>query len=263
MNIEVDPNWWKSLFDDLYLLTDARTVCDQDVTRREVDIICHITAIAQTDRVLDLCGGQGRHSIELASRGFTGCTVLDYSEILLERGRANAAQRRCQVEFVQGNATEIKLPSASFDHVLVLGNSLGYLPDSVDDLRIMREAYRVLSPGGNLLIDVTDGAIIRKKFRPNAWHEIEANIVVCRQRELADNCIHAREIVLCKKQGLLRDQTYSIRTYDPESLQDLVAQAGFEDIRIKKGFTSYSEKEDYGFMNHRLLLTAGKPENFF
>jgi D-alanine-D-alanine ligase len=40
MSIKVDPDWWKTLFDEVYLLTDARSVCDARITRREVDLIC-------------------------------------------------------------------------------------------------------------------------------------------------------------------------------------------------------------------------------
>ena len=32
MTIEVDPDWWKTLFDEVYLLTDARSVDDARVT---------------------------------------------------------------------------------------------------------------------------------------------------------------------------------------------------------------------------------------
>ena len=38
MEIEVDPDWWKTLFDEVYLITDARSVCDSELTRREVDV---------------------------------------------------------------------------------------------------------------------------------------------------------------------------------------------------------------------------------
>jgi len=35
----VDPNWWKTLFDETYLITDGRTVCDDGLTCREVDFL--------------------------------------------------------------------------------------------------------------------------------------------------------------------------------------------------------------------------------
>ena len=260
MNIEVNPDWWKTLFDEVYLKTDARSVCDDGVTSREVDAVCGLLSMAKGEAILDLCGGQGRHSMELARRGYRNCTVLDYSDVLLAHGSSTAQEAGFKVEFVQGDATATGLPAETYDHVLVLGNSLGYLPGSVDDLRIMEEVLRLLKPGGSLLIDVTDGAVVREKFNPNAWHEIDDRLVVCRQRQLSDDYIRAREVVLCKEQGLMRDQNYSIRLYSPESLEILVREAGFEEVVIQRGFSAHDKPGDYGFMNHRLLLTAKKPQ---
>jgi len=260
MTIEVPPDWWKSLFDEIYLLTDARSVADTDLTRREVDMLCELLKLQTGDRILDLCGGQGRHSLELARRGFTGCTVLDFSEVLLEQGRISARAAKCRLEFVQGDATATGLPAESFDHVLILGNSLGYLPDPQDDLRIIREARRLLRPGGWLLIDVTDGEVVRERFTPNAWHEIADAIVVCRQRILDEQAIRCREVVLCKERGLLRDQTYAIRTYSADRLERMVDAAGLIRIGSQKGFANEQLEGDYGFMNHRLLIKGQKPD---
>jgi D-alanine-D-alanine ligase len=259
MKIDVNPDWWKTLFDEVYLKTDARSVCDEDITRREVDAVCGLLPLRLDHTIVDLCGGQGRHSLELARRGFEQCTVLDYSHVLLEYGREKAQASGVQVTFVQGDATSTRLPAETYDHVLILGNSLGYMPEDVDDLRIMQEALRLLKPGGYLLVDVTDGAVVRDKFNPNAWHEVEDTIVVCRQRQLTDNFIRAREIVMCKQQGLMRDQSYAIRLYSSKCLEDLVARAGYTKTSIQSGFSSHQKEGDYGFMNHRLLLTAQKP----
>jgi D-alanine-D-alanine ligase len=258
MKIDVEPDWWKTMFDDVYLQTDARSVCNEEITRREVDFICNTLPIRPTDAILDLCGGQGRHSLELARRGFTGCTVLDYSQVLIERGRDTAAKMVRCVKFVQGDATDTGLPELTFDYVLILGNSLGYLPETADDLRILQEAFRVLRPGGRLLVDVTDGAVVREQFNPNAWHEIEEKIVVCRQRELSDKLIRAREIVLCKERGLVRDRCYAIRLYSPETLEALTSEAGFVDVSVEGGYSVHDKTGDYGFMNHRLIITANK-----
>lgn len=258
MSIEVSPDWWKLLFDEVYLLTDARSVCDPEVTRREIDVVSELLPLKPDNRILDLCGGHGRHSIELAGRGYRHCTVFDYSHVLLDRGRKAAAELVRQVAFIQGDATDTGQPEGHFDHVLLLGNSLGYLPETVDDLHIMQEALRILKPGGWLLVDVTDGTLVRERFNPNAWHEIEDRVVVCRQRELADDCIRAREIVICKEQGLVRDQSYAIRIYDAAALEDLIRQAGFAAVTVRENFSPQPADGDYGFMNHRLMITARK-----
>lgn len=256
MSFSVSPDWWKTLFDEVYLLTDARSVNDAEVTRREIDVVCDLLPLQPGHRILDLCGGQGRHSLELARRGYINCTVLDYSEVLLERGRQQASGRGSRINFVQGDAARTGLPDSAFDHVMILGNSLGYLPQATDDLLIMQEARRLLRPGGRLLVDITDGDVVRERFAPNAWHEIAEDIVVCRQRELTADVVRVREVVLCKERGLIRDQSYAIRTYSPTLLETLVFDAGFTDVAIHRNFSPRDGGGDYGFMNHRLLLTA-------
>ena len=107
MNFDVNPEWWKELFDEVYLITDARSVCDADVTRREIDLIRELIPLSPEQEILDLCGGHGRHSMELHSRGFKKCTVIDYSKFLIDRGRKDAGRLKMEIEFLQGDATEV------------------------------------------------------------------------------------------------------------------------------------------------------------
>jgi D-alanine-D-alanine ligase len=258
MTIEVDPEWWKTMFDEFYLLTDARSVCDDEITRREVDLICRLLPIRSTHRVLDLCGGQGRHSLELSRRGFTGCTLVDYSEFLLNRAGAQARQYNYPMNCIQADARNTGLVSQIFDHALIMGNSLGYLPDSSADEDILIEANRVLRPGGWILVDLADAEAIRNQFKPEAWHEIGEDIVVCRRRELEADTVSVREVVLSKKGGLVRDQTYSIRFYESGKISGLLGQAGFKGVRIITDFSPHRDGGDYGFMNHRMMAVGQK-----
>ena len=70
MSIQVDDNWWQDLFDEIYLLTDARSVCDEKLTGQEVDFLIETLVLDKSASILDLCGGHGRHSLELSRRGF-------------------------------------------------------------------------------------------------------------------------------------------------------------------------------------------------
>ena len=189
MNIDVDPDWWKTLFDEVYLLTDARSVCDEMLTRREVDVICKLLPVKESHRILDLCGGHGRHTFELCKRGFTDCTLVDYSQTLIDIARSEANQNDYDVQFVQCDARNTKFLPETFDHVIVMGNSLGYIQEPEADTMIMAEAMRVLRPAGWMMVDVTEGDVVKKSFSPNSWHEIGEQTVVCRQRELKGNMI--------------------------------------------------------------------------
>ncbi len=256
--MKADPLWWKHLFDEIYLVTDARSVQDEEITRREVDLICQILPLDQKHWILDMCGGQGRHSLELSRRGFKRCVVLDYSLPLLRHGRRAAQKENLPVHFVQGDAREAGLARNTFHHVLILGNSLGYSPGTKDDELILAQAHNLLRPGGWVLLDVTDGTRTRTRFNPNTWHEIGHDILVCRQRKLEKDAITTREVVLSKTRGLIRDATYSIRLYEPETLASLVKKAGFTQVQVHPGPSLRRDNQDYGFMNHRVIITGVK-----
>ena len=259
MTIQVDPDWWRTLFDGVYLVTDARSVCDDDLTRKETAIFIDMLGLQPGARVLDLCGGHGRHSIELAQKGMVS-SVVDYSDFLIEHGQALASDRGLNIDFLQADARKTGLPDSSFDCALVLGNSLGYLSDKDADREILEETRRLLTPCGKILVDVTDGRSVEENFVPSAWHEIGEDTVVCRQREILDGRVNAREMVICKKDGLIRDKTYSIKLYEPEQLLDLAERAGFENARLHTDFSPNHADGDLGFMNCRMVLTAVNPE---
>jgi len=258
MSIQVKADWWKTMFDQVYLLTDQRTVCDPGLTRKEVDLVCRLLDVKPEENILDLCGGHGRHSLELCSRGYSDLTLLDYSQTLLSKAQAEAEDRDLELRIVMADARSIPLPGSSFDHILIMGNSLGYSPDPSSDQAILSECWRVLRPQGSLLVDVTDRETMLQSFCPSAWHEIDEDIVVCRKRELQGSNVAARELVLSKQNGLIRDETYAIRLYGRSELRQLLINAGFPEVRLHTNHTLEQEHGDCGFMNHRFMALGRK-----
>ena len=259
MSSGANPDWWKELFDEIYLATDARSVCDDDVTRREIDLLRELIPLSPEDEILDLCGGHGRHSIELVRRGLRKCTVVDYSRFLVDRGGEEAERRGMKIRFLRKDARKTGLPPESFDRVLILGNSLGYLPSPDGDREILAEAKRLLKSGGRILLDVVNGARLKRGFSPVAWHEAGDEIVVCRSRTMEGDAVRTREMVLCKKSGLVRDRRYSLRIYEPGSMRLLLSGLGFSRVRVIRDFSPFRKMGDYGFMNFRMVVTAQRP----
>ncbi|MEI6242679.1 MAG: methyltransferase domain-containing protein, partial [Chlamydiota bacterium] len=85
-------DWWKNLFNSIYLKTDGDVVENPLNTSKDTDFLLQVTQISPTDRILDLCCGQGRHSIELAKRGFQYITGIDRSRYLIRVARKRAQQ---------------------------------------------------------------------------------------------------------------------------------------------------------------------------
>jgi GxxExxY protein len=84
------------------------------------------------------------------------------------------------------------------------------------------------------------------------------DMTVRRERELGEDIIYSREIVISEKNGLIRDRTYCIRLYSPEKISELMHSTGFSSIAFKKDFMRRETKGDYGCMTNRMIVTAEK-----
>lgn len=99
--------------------------------------------------VADIGGGPGTHALYLLDRGYRP-TLVDPVARHVEQAREAT---RGHVECLLGDARQLDLPSEAFDAVLLMG-PLYHLPDRNDRLRALREAHRLLRPGGVLISEV-------------------------------------------------------------------------------------------------------------
>jgi SAM-dependent methyltransferase len=100
-------------------------------------------------RILDVGGGPGVHAAWLAEDGHD-VHLVDPVARHVEQARGLAPPRgRITAEL--GDARDLRAAAASFDAVLLLG-PLYHLTERDDRIRALREAARVLSPGGVVFV---------------------------------------------------------------------------------------------------------------
>ncbi len=111
-----------------------------------------MSGVRPGDRVLDVAGGTGDLTAKFAHRvGRDGLVVLsDINASMLERGRRRLLDRGVggNVAFVQANAEALPFHDNRFDCVSI---AFG-LRNVTDKLAALRSMYRVLRPGGRLLV---------------------------------------------------------------------------------------------------------------
>ncbi len=258
MSIHVDGNWWKDVFDEIYLLTDARSVCDEKLTCREVDFLEATLDLDKSASILDLCGGQGRHSLELSRRGYTNVAVLDYSGYLIDLGRKRAKEEGLNTIFIQGDARNTGLPRESLQFIIIMASSFGYFVNEDENKKILSESFRLLMPTGTLLLDLPDRDCVLQNFKPFSCHKVNEDITVSRERELGDDIIYSRETVMSQKGGCIRNSAYCTRLYSPEKISGLLYTAGFSSTTCQKDFMNRKSEDDYGCMTNRMIVTAKK-----
>ena len=260
------PEWWRSLFNALYLKTDGDVTENDDATRAEVDALLGVVDLAPEDRILDLCCGQGRHCLELARRGFGNVTGVDRSRYLIRLARRRARAQGLHVQFKEGDARRVALKPDSFDSVMLLGNSFGYFEQEKDDLAVLTAVCRVMRSNGRLILDITDGEWMRQNFEPRTWEWIDENQLVCRERSLSSDRsrLISREVVIHAEKGVIADQFYAERLYSADALKALLEAAGFRDVVFHQELEGNSNRltdrgADLGMMARRHLVTGRAP----
>ena len=113
-------------------------------------------ALQRGNRVLDLACGTGVVARLAAPRvGTTGQVIgMDLNAGMLAVARTLPAPSGPPIVWVEGSATAMELPDASFD-VILCQQGLQFFPEK---LAALREMHRVLVPGGRVLFSVWKSA---------------------------------------------------------------------------------------------------------
>lgn len=244
-------NWWQTLFDETYLLTDADAVEDPVITTWEVSTLIAETGVLPHHRVIDLCCGQGRHVIELANRGYAHVTGVDSSAYLIKVARSRSAD----VTFIHGDVRYAEPRTVGLaDLVTLMGNSFGYFEHGSDDLQVLRTAHRLLAPGGQVYLDLADGDWLRENYTTHSWEWIGSEMMAVRERKLSGDRLISREMVIHTTKGVVADRTYAERLYSREGITSLLMEAGFTDIRLASELGTGGS--DPGMMGHRFTIVG-------
>jgi D-alanine-D-alanine ligase len=255
-------DWWQTLFNSLYLKTDGDVVENAANTKADIDLLLRTAGLEPNDQILDLCCGQGRHTLELARRGFRQVTGVDRSRYLVRLARTRARKEGLTALFREGDARTVRLRSGAFHCVMMMGNSFGYFDREEDDAAVLENAKKALVSKGTLVMDITDGEWTKDHFERRSWEWVDQNHFVCRERNLASDGrrLISREVVVHAERGVLADQFYSERLYTRKEIQDLLESVGFTQVRFHAQVQSDSSRnQDLGMMAHRLFLTAEAP----
>lgn len=141
-------------YDDWY-----KTPLGALVDRIEKEPIYDFLEPAAGEQILDVGCGTGNFSLELAQRGVK-VTGVDISEPMLARARQKAAEAGLSIHFLQGDVHELPFAANSFDKVV----SVTALEFASDLKTALAECYRVLKPGGRLVVGLIGGNSLWSRY---------------------------------------------------------------------------------------------------
>ena len=221
--------------------------------------------------ILDIGGGPGHYSIHYARQGHP-VTLLDLSEENVRFAKKKARQYGVKITAVQGNALDLsRFPDDSFDTVFLMG-PLYHLMNGESRLQAIREAKRVLKPGGYLFcsfILMFGGVIygLRDSQETILWPEEQVFYdIAARDESVAFNAFTYSWMTTVKDAKALLAAVKGLRTETVFGQESILAPYMHtlrqSPAKIRQAFYDYAlrycEKEDYLTHNEHLMIVSRK-----
>ncbi len=173
----------------------------------EVDFIEEELKLPSGAAILDVGCGTGRHSLELARRGYR-VTGIDLSDKMLEEAREIARTEELKVEFIQADATEFNLDRIFDGCICICEGAFGLLSMGEDpfqrDLRILKNVSQVLKPGALFLLTALNGMKMIRQYQEKDVEEGRFDpVAVVETTPLSEMLEEGPEDIYVREKGFL------------------------------------------------------------
>jgi SAM-dependent methyltransferase len=239
---------WDRVFDELYLKTYAPLQSDEEAEALALGAM-RLAACDPPADVLDAACGYGRHSRVLAGAGYD-VVGLDRSPVLLAEARRRS-EGADGPTWVEGDYRELPFPDESFDVVVNLFSSFGFLGDEGDS-QVLAEFERVLRPGGALVLETLHRDRLMAIFHEQDWEELPDGAVRLDRRTFDSvKGVVDSALTYWPRSGEPMTLEYGLRLYTATELARMAAEAGFAETAF------YGDPDRGPLTRHsRLVLVA-------
>jgi SAM-dependent methyltransferase len=195
----------------------------------EIDQILNFLNLDPDSKILDLCCGPGRHSLELARRGL-GVTGVDRTVLYLDQAKAKAKEEKLKIEFVQEDMRHFNRPNA-FDAAISMFTSFGYFDDPAVERQVIDNIYQSLNPGGRLIMDMVSKEIVARIYQSHDWTE-KGGIFRLEERKPTENWTYLENRMVLIRDGQSEEYHFKLRLYSAHELTTLLTATGFTQVDI-------------------------------
>ena len=195
--------------------------------------------------VLDLACGQGRHARTLHALGYN-VVGLDLSPASIAVARELAAAGQ---EFDVADMRDFNL-SQSFDAIVNLFTSFGYLSDETDNTRVLARVYDHLKPEGIFILDYLNAYPLLNRSEEEQCTVVDG--VEFRTRKYSDAKCVMKDIAISDGAKIKHFQE-RVQLFTCEDLTRLLSQTGFT---VEHVFGSYALDAFEPSISPRCLIIA-------
>ena len=208
--------WYEDWFDENYL--ELYKHRDSTDAKLQVKLIEKKVNLSKEMTILDLCCGEGRHSILFHEKGYS-IKGIDQSEILIRRGK----KKHSSLDLSVGDMRIIK---GKYDLILSLFTSFGYIDDDEENSNILKSIGNALKPGGHFWFDYLNSFNVISNLVPFSEKQISDSITVTENRRIKNNMI-IKDIVIGEHEYQER-----VKLYSKDELTEMLLENGITPIEV-------------------------------
>ncbi len=242
-------NWFEEWFDSpLYEKLYANR--DETEAQQLIDLLEETLSLNACSKILDLGCGRGRHSINLARKGYH-VTGIDLSEQAIETAKEKAKNEG--LENVNFEVRDMRTPlPATFDAIVNLFTTFGYFSSNEENAAVLDSVVKMLESGGIFVLDYLNAQKVQASFESTdagRFQDIDYNI----SRYLENSSIF--KDITFRRESTGAQKTYSerVKLYDLDWFEE---EMGKRKLAIDHVYGDYTGGEFIPGSSPRMLIIS-------
>jgi 2-polyprenyl-3-methyl-5-hydroxy-6-metoxy-1,4-benzoquinol methylase len=225
----MNPKWYKEFFEEMGIEYEDYPFTKN--TEYEVRWMIKEYLTNPEMKILDVGCGTGRHSINLATKGYKNITAIDLSPGLIRAAKEVAKDKNVKVDFRLCDARELPFENEFDAAICLCEGAFGLLENDTENYKVLTAVHKSLKNHGIFILTAL-----------NLFRDEEFDLMTCRAESEQD---------ITRKDGQKKIIKCSDRSYSFPELKWVFEQHGFEVILGANPFST--EPIKYGAMEFMIV----------